>query len=124
MSTHIFDYIGDSDRFGYGKYLCLEPIIDDRTKYINATKLCKRHDKNLDDWLTDDNTKELIEHWSNLNKHQTPYYEIDTSDLKGLSKIKQYKVRGIYLHVDLFVMVAQWASTTFASEVSGIMRNR
>lgn len=123
MSTHIFNYIDDSQRFGYGKYLDVEIVIDSNTKYINASKICKQNGKKLSEWLRYDSSKELIESWSNINRggNSHPYYDIDRTDVVGMQKADQDKILGKYFHEDLLIMIAQWVSKDFAFKVGHII---
>ena len=123
MSTHIFTPI--TPRFGYGKYLDIEIVIDSETKYINASKLCKQNGKKLSEWLRYDSNKQLVEIWSRLNEggNSHPHYEITLSDLKGISKVDQDQIRGQYFHEDLLIMIAQWVSKEFAFKVIDIIKN-
>lgn len=123
MSTHIFESI--TERFGYGKYLDLEIVIDTKTKYINASKLCKQNGKKLSHWLENDGNVELLGAWSKVNRgrNSDPYYDIDRSDVKGISKADQDRILGKYFHEDLFIMVAQWVSKDFTFKVIDIIKN-
>ena len=84
MSTHIFTPI--TDRFGYGKYLDLEIVIDSETGYINASKLCKQQGRRLTKWFENSTTAELIREWTKYNEgpNSDPYYKIDRTDLVGI----------------------------------------
>lgn len=121
MTTHIFTPI--TDRFGYGKYLDLEIIIDSETGYINASKLCKQNGKRLSKWFENSTTNELIEEWVKMNEgpNSDPHYEVTLSNLTGLSKSDQDKIRGKYFHKHLLVNLAQWISPSFAMKVSKIV---
>ena len=123
MSTHIFESI--TERFGYGNYLDLKIIIDGKTNYINATKLCKQNGKKLSHWLENDGNVELLEAWSKVNRgrNSDPYYDINRSDVKGISKADQDRILGKYFHEDLFIMVAQWVSKDFTFKVIDIIKN-
>lgn len=121
MSTHIFTPI--TDRFGYGKYLDVEIVIDSDTGYINASKLCKQNGRRLAKWFENTTTEELIKEWSSRNRgpNSDPYYEIDRSNLIGLVKTEQDQILGKYFHKHLLVNLAQWISPAFALKVSEIV---
>ena len=127
MSTHIFEYIGNSDRFGYGKYLDdMKIIIDGNTGYINATKLCALGNKRLKNWQQNLSTKELIECFNiepgwNSSQVQEVSYEVKQEDIKGYPKSEQEAMVGTYYHRTIIVHLAQWISPTFALKVSKIV---
>ena len=134
MSTHIFEYIGNSDRFGYGKYLDdMKIIIDGHTGYINATKLCMLGKKHLRNWHKNESSKELIscyndttdeiygESSSDQSGTRTVSYEIGGDDLKGMTRKEQEVIMGTYYHRTIIVHLAQWISPTFALKVSKIV---
>ena len=123
MSTHIFEPI--TDRFGYGKYLDTEIVIDSKTKYINASKICKQNGKKLKNWLINDGNQELVESWLKINRGQNsaPYYDIDRTNVVGIPKSDQDKILGKYFHEDLLIMIAQWVSKDFAFKVIDIIKN-
>jgi hypothetical protein len=126
MSTHIFEPI--TERFGYGNYLDLKIIIDSKTKYINATKLCQLGNKHLRYWQRTDSSKELIDTFNinvpgaDLHGAQVSY-EIKQKDLKGLPRTDQEIILGTYYHRDLIVHLAQWISPAFAFKVSKIVND-
>ena len=125
MSTHIFTSI--TDRFGYGKYLDLEIVIDSETGYINASKLCQLGDKKLKNWLRLDSAKTLMDYYnthlvSGSDLSQTDIlYEIKGDDLKGIPRKNQEVIMGTYFHRKLIVHIAQWISCEFAMKVSDII---
>ena len=123
MSTHIFTPI--TDRFGYGKYLDLEIVIDSDTGYINASKLCQLGGKKLKNWLRLDSAKELMDYagsngGSDLSHHSVSY-EIKNENIMGISKSDQDAITGTYFHRKLIVHIAQWISCKFAMKVSDII---
>ena len=127
MSTHIFEYIGNSDRFGYGKYLDFSIIIDGYTGYINATKLCALGNKHLRNWHKNESSKELIACYEDdTRSDQSGYgvsYEIGRKELAGLTKVEQESAMGTYYHRTIIVHLAQWISPAFGAKVSNILSN-
>lgn len=128
MSTHIFEYIGDSKRFGYGMYLDLKIIIDGNTGYINATKLCMLGNKRLGYWQRNESSKELIAYYNDngepcADQHrvQEALYEVKQEDVKGVAKKDQETIVGTYYNKNLIVHLAQWISPAFAFKVSKIV---
>ena len=55
----IFEHI--NEKYAYGKYGEFKVIIMKENKYINATKLCNTNKKRFDNWLQNENNKNLIE---------------------------------------------------------------
>lgn len=124
MSTHIFESI--TDRFGYGKYLDLEIVIDSETKYINATKLCQLGNKRLKNWLRLDSAKTLLQFFDNMSTGSDLsqwYYEIGRGDIDSKDDTKRNIIMGTYFHRKLIVHIAQWISCEFALKVSEIVDN-
>lgn len=122
MSTHIFTPI--TDRFGYGKYLDLEIIIDSETGYINASKLCQLGDKKLKNWLRLDSAKTLMDYYNNTatgSDLSQWYYEIGRGDIDSKDDTKRNVIMGTYFHRKLIVHIAQWISCEFAMKVSDII---
>jgi hypothetical protein len=58
LNEIIFEHI--DDKYAYGKYSDFKVIIMKDNRYINATKLCKKYNKELKNWLRNDISKELI----------------------------------------------------------------
>lgn len=122
MSTHIFTSI--TDRFGYGKYLDLEIVIDSETGYINASKLCQLGDKKLKNWLRLDSAKTLMDYYNNTatgSDLSQWYYEIGRGDIDSKDDTKRNVIMGTYFHRKLIVHIAQWISCEFAMKVSDII---
>ena len=113
MSTHIFESI--TERFGYGNYLDLKIIIDGKTNYINATKLCQLGGKKLKHWQENSSTKSLIDYYEDHtielhgrnSDHVRPSYEVTQHNMKGLNKETQIIVVGTYYHKDLIVQIGR-----------------
>lgn len=122
MTTYIFESI--TNRFGYGKYLDIEIIIDSETGYINASKLCQLGDKKLAKWMRLESSKTLLEYFNNMTTGPDLdqwYYEIGRGDIDSKDDTKRNVIMGTYFHRKLIVHIAQWISCEFAVKVSEIV---
>ena len=88
-------------------------IIQSRNEdhYINATQLCQAGGKNFNDWISLDNTNELIKILENESG-------ISSSQLLDIKKNKSNNYnQGSWIHPDLACQLAQWISPIFALQV-------
>ena len=83
-----------------------------RDGYINATELCKACGKNLGNYTRNSNTKAFLEALSRSMRIRIDLLVqiIDKGDNKG---------RGTWVHPQVAVNLAQWASPDFAVLVTG-----
>jgi hypothetical protein len=80
---------------------------------VNATQLCKAGDKQLNDWLRLETTKQLIK----VLESKTGIPVLDLIEInKGGNHI------GSWIHPDLAIQLAQWISPSFALQVSEWVR--
>ena len=49
-----------NDAFSYGQYLTFKVVINTKTGYVNATKLCNDYDKRFSNWTPLSTTQQLI----------------------------------------------------------------
>lgn len=107
-------YESINDTFSKARYGEFEVIMDIKTGYINATKLCVSGGKLLKNWLRNDFAKELVEclEKSWLNNEPT----LITDNSFGITK-------GTYAHPDLIPHIASWVSPKFAIKVSKIVND-
>jgi hypothetical protein len=111
----IFEDIDDT--YAYGKYGDFDVIIMKDNKYINATKLCKKVNKEFTNWYRLDQAKNLIRTLGTIS---------GTSDLNDplVIQIKTEgtnETRGSYVHPKLIPHIASWCSPEFALKVSDIV---
>ena len=122
MEAIIFEDI--NDKFGYGTYLSFKVIIMKDNGYINASKMLKSisedigKNKEMDAWKRLEHTSELIKSFEDDIKNGCPG---NPGDL--IIKIENGKneLRGQYVHPNLIVHIASWASPKFAAKVSKIV---
>jgi len=122
MEGIIFENI--NDKFGYGEYLGLKVIIMKKNGYINASKMLKDisdeigKDKNMTDWKRTEHTQELIKSFEEPDPSipgSGPIIKFTNSNKEEI------QLQGHYVHPDLIVHIASWASPKFARKVSKIV---
>lgn len=103
--------------------------------FINGTKMCVAHGKDISDWLRNDETFDLVQALA-IDLNIFP----NSADLPNLISTKTRIARtyptlvivrrgspekggGTYLHPDLAIQLAQWCSPQFAIAVSRIVRD-
>ena len=109
----IFEDINDD--YGYGKYSGFEVIINKKTGYINATKLCKDGGKEFFLWVQNNSSKNLIQ--LVMSKYGLTRDEVLISVSGGRNTL----IRGTYVHPKLIPHIASWVSPEFALKVSDIV---
>ena len=115
--------------YGYGMYGDFKIIMMRKNGYVNASKLCREHNKKYDHWSRNDNSNELINvvkqriQQKNLIPH---YWGIKKNEefepiiiIKGGGEIN--KISGTYVHPLLIPHVASWISPEFGIKVSEIV---
>ena len=107
-------YENIDDTYSKARYGEFEVIINMKTGYINATKLCADGGKRFDHWLENKNSKELIK------ECQLPEFRESTMLVKG-GQIPI--ITGTYVHPDLIPHIASWVSPKFAIKVSKIVND-
>jgi hypothetical protein len=121
ITDTIFERI--NDEYSYGQYAEFKVIIMKKNGYINATKLCKEHNKRFDNWLQNINNKELINSINNI---------IASPGIPGDAKLESIIIitgklnsltRGTYVHSLLIPHIASWISPQFAIKISKIIND-
>ena len=100
------------DTYSHAEYGDFKVIMNIKTGYINATKLCADGGKQMKHWLENNSSKNLIECFENNQSESRPVLITDNS--YGLT-------RGTYSHPDLIPHIASWVSPKFAIKVSKIV---
>lgn len=109
-------YESINDTYSKARYGEFEVIINMKTGYINATKLCADGGKLLKNWLRNDFAKELVECFESQS--------VNTERLTMLVRGGQIPViTGTYVHPDLIPHIASWVSPKFAIKVSKIVND-
>lgn len=122
LNEIIFEHINDD--FAYGKYGEFKVIIMKENKYINATKMCREHNKRFEHWLENSNSKILITEVENeVNKCAYRISGKHTKPTITLQKECNNNLRGTYVHELLIPHIASWISSVFAIKVSKIVNN-
>jgi hypothetical protein len=105
-------YESIDDTYSHAEYGDFKVIMNIKTGYINATKLCADGGKRFDNWIRNNGSKELIEEGK---KNLLTYEEVLIIDNSyGLT-------RGTYANPDLIPHIASWVSPKFAIKVSKIV---
>ncbi len=111
-----------SGDYYWAKYGKLKVIMDIKTGYINATKLCSLA-------TTNDGTKKQFGMWKqNIESHDlmkalSTYCGIPQDTLLKNPNVTN-QLRGTYAHPKLIPHIASWASTEFGIMVSDIVNNQ
>jgi hypothetical protein len=118
LTKCIYEHIKDT--YYYGLFGDFKLVIDKRTGYFNATKLCIEGGKNYFNWKRLEKSKDMIEY----------YQESRPSDLKGgfLYEIKgdnkDFKtqvITGTYVPKELILDIASWVSIEFYDKCNKIV---
>lgn len=128
MQSIIYESI--NDKFGYGEYLGFKVIIMKENGYINATRMCNdiseiiKKDKAFRYWKKIESAKELIEEVENNIKAAGGILTsaIISVGSQGIQEL-QY-LQGSYVHPDIIVHIASWASPKIAIKVSKIINGQ
>ena len=105
-------YESIDDTYSHAEYGDFKVIMNIKTGYINATKLCADGGKRFDNWLSNKNSQELIKEF-----HQLEFQEMTILITGG----QNTTIRGTYAHPDLIPHIASWVSPKFAIKVSKIV---
>ena len=96
---------------GYKKYKTdkYEIIVQEKTGFVNATKICQKFNKKFADWCQNKNTKEYI-------KLAEQKFNCKVSNVSKGGQIRE--INGTYLHPALLTYLACWISPGFALQCS------
>lgn len=115
-TVNINDLIVDciNEDYGWATFGNTQVIMMLKNGYINATQLCKSGNKQFRNWLSNEQSKLLIESVeSDINDAATILITGGNNAL----------IRGTYVHPDIIVHVGSWISVEFAKMVSKIVLN-
>lgn len=127
MQSIIYESI--NEKFGYGEYLGFKVIIMKENGYINATRMLKNIEeitgkrKDFHDWKRIQQAQELIEAVENDLKAVRGISVSAFYTEKGGIQEFQY-LQGSYVHPDIIVHIASWASPKIGIKVSRIVNAR
>lgn len=106
-----------NSRFSYGLFGEFKLIIDTRTGYFNATKMCTFSGKRFRDFLKTENVKKYLSYLEGL------YHEEQSFEHKGGSGETSLQLRGVYVSRHLITHIACWVSPVFAFKVNEIVQS-
>lgn len=122
ISEIIFEHI--DEKYAYGKYGEFKVIIMKENKYINATKLCDKHEKLFKNWLRNEDSKILINEVENELNNALAHNRAGTKKaIIIMQKECNNDLRGTYVHELLIPHIASWISPSFAIKVSKIVNS-
>ena len=85
-----------NDIFSYGQYLTFKVVINTKTGYVNATKLCNDHGKHYYHWTSLSTTQQLIKSFNDHPLMQTDGLQTNkSSDLENSKNENQNLTHGI-----------------------------
>ena len=118
LSDCIYEHIKDT--FYYGVFGDFKLVIDKKTGYFNATKLCVSGGKEYKLWARLERSKNMINYiQKNRGADMHPYYEI-----KGANKDKtERQFTGTYVPKELILDIASWVSIEFYDRCNSIIIN-
>lgn len=109
MSLPSVCYSKITDTFWHASFAGFQLIIDRRTGYFNATKLCEAGGKRYRSWFQNKQSRELIQYIS--TKHGT-VRPLAYNAVGGFGDHRE-TIRGTYVSSDLLLAIASWVSPEF-----------
>lgn len=110
-------YESIDDTYSHAEYGDFKVIMNIKSGYINATKLCADGGKLLKNWSANKTSQELI--LECLESHGLESQPVTMTVSGG----QNTTIRGTYAHPDLIPHIASWVSPKFAINVSKIVNN-
>jgi hypothetical protein len=106
--------------YWYAKYGTFTVIIHKELGYVNATQLCKAHDKQFYNWYANKGVKTMVQA---LAARQTPPIVAEQMmiTVKGGSGAHAKIVAGSYVHPVLIPHIMSWMDAAFANVVSDMI---
>lgn len=89
--------------FWYSNYYGRQIVIDSRSGYINATKLCIQENKSYGNWIQTKKMKEILKNFTSGNQYGS-HYQIKGNNSDILTK----KYTGTFIHPDLLPHLIFW----------------
>ena len=118
LSDCIYEHIKDT--FYYGVFGDFKLVIDQKTGYFNATKLCVSGGKEYKFWARLEKSKKMVEYFQkSWGDDRHPNYEIDGTNNHKLHK----QVTGTYVPKELILDIASWISVEFYDRCNSIIIN-
>lgn len=101
-------------KYSKAKYGQFDVIMDMKTGYINASKLCSDGGRNMYKWLENKSNKELIKNM----KNSSVYFD---REILYCIKGGINELRGTYVHPDLLIFIACWISPIVLLKINKIL---
>lgn len=113
----------EADEFEIIKYFNIEVIMYTPEKLINATHFCEANGKSFRHWLRNDSAKEDVELISKSINDERKEQGLDSVEIikKMLNVPNKYK--GIYIHIDLSIILAQYISPEYKIQMIKFVKN-
>lgn len=112
LKNVIFESI--NDEYSYGKLGNITIIINNKTGYFNAAKLCAQAGKKFPHWKSLESANEII-------SHVAKRFNLDSRDVIFTPKGLNIHLRGSYAHPKLATTIAMWCDPSFALVVDDIV---
>lgn len=110
------------DTFYYGLFGDFKVVIDQKTGYFNATKLCQLGGKNFFEWKRLEKSKKMVEYyqrnWPDYSQANF-LYEVKDANKDKIGK----QVTGTYVPKELILDIASWISVEFYDKCNNIIIN-
>ena len=118
LSDCIYEHIKDT--FYYGVFGDFKLVIDQKTGYFNATKLCVNGGKEYKKWSRLEKSKNMVEYLhKSWGPHVDPSYEVKLQNNHNLNK----QITGTYVPKELILDIASWVSVEFYFRCNSIIIN-
>jgi hypothetical protein len=109
------------DTYHYGIFSDFKLVIDQKTGYFNATKLCQLGNKNFFEWKRLEKSKRIIEYYESRSENSQSGF---LYEIKGDNKdLKTQLTTGTYVPKELILDIASWVSIEFYDRCNNIIIN-
>ena len=119
LSDCVYEHIKDT--FYYGLFGDFKLVIDTKTGYFNATKLCVEGGKEYRIWSRSERSNKLFQYYEKLTVqlYGQLSYEVKLQNNDILNK----QVTGTYVPKELILDIASWISIEFYDKCNNIIIN-
>jgi hypothetical protein len=116
LSDCVYEHITRS--FYYGLFGDFKLVIDTKTGYFNATKLCTEGGKHFRQWKVLEKSKHMIKFF-NSRRQNSDAYEVNGYNKDQIEK----QVTGTYVPKELILDIASWISIEFYDKCNKVIIN-
>ena len=116
LSDCIYEHITQS--FYYGLFGDFKLVIDTKTGYFNATKLCIEGGKHFRQWKVLEKSKRMIKFFDS-RRQNSDAYEVDGYNKNNIEK----QITGTYVPKELILDIASWISIEFYDKCNKVIIN-